>query len=525
MGRTALVSWIGHADLAAMAESWSESRRERLRQQVKFLPKPDGSGPIRTLVEAVRFDEVHLIFDHPLAVGREFARWLKGAPELHPVSLRNPTDYEEVFRVVDGALQQILGIKGVKRRAPPELSFHLSPGTPAMAATWVLLGKSRYPATLYQTYRGEVSEASIPFDLEVDVLPHLLREPDRQLQHLVARPPGEVEGFEQILGDSAGIRIAVERARRAALRHVPVLLKGESGTGKEMFAHAIHNASPRRAGPFVPINCAAIPATLLESELFGHKRGAFTGADRDRVGAFEEADGGTLFLDEVGECDEAMQAKLLRVLQPPAGKGPCHRQFRRLGESHDRAADVRVVAATNKDLAQAVREHAFREDLYYRLAVITVLLPPLRERQKDVHLIAAELLSRINAEFREQEPGYIEKRLTPGARTYLKRHRWPGNVRELYNALLQCAVMVEGENIDRRDLAEAAGSAAQNPAESPLERPFAQGFRIDAYLDDLHRRLIQKALEESGNKKAGAARLLGMKNYQTLDARMTRLKV
>ena len=185
-----------------------------------------------------------------------------------------------------------------------------------MAAVWLLLGKTRYPAKFLETFAGKSWVTEVPFDLTIDVLPDLLRDPDSHLQHLAAEGPQDVAGFENIAGESRVIRDAVGRAKRAALRGVSILLLGESGTGKEMFAHAVHKVSPRRDRPFVPINCAALSQTLLESELFGHVKGAFTGADRDRPGAFELANGGTLFLDEVGECDLETQAKLLRVLQP-----------------------------------------------------------------------------------------------------------------------------------------------------------------------------------------------------------------
>lgn len=203
--------------------------------------------------------------------------------------------------------------------------------------------------------------------------------------------------------------MAVGRAQKAAVRDVPVLIVGETGTGKELFARAIHQSSHRRDGPFVAINCAAIPRDLLESELFGHKKGAFTGASEDRIGAVEHADRGTLFLDEIGECDPGMQSKLLRVLQPPDGQGPCHRVFRRVGETQDRTCDVRLITATNRDLLASIEAHSFREDLYYRLAVITLSLPSLRDRKTDISLLVEALLDRVNADFRRQEPGFKDK--------------------------------------------------------------------------------------------------------------------
>ena len=249
---------------------------------------------------------------------------------------------------------------------------------------------------------------SIPFDLVVDYVPQVLRDADARLQLLASQSPQDVEGFEGIVGDSRNLRVAVGLARRAALRDVSVLILGESGTGKEKFARAIHDASPRKDKKFVSINCAAISRELLESELFGHKKGAFTGAVEDRVGAFKEADGGTLFLDEIGECDPAMQAKLLRVLQPP-DNDPCHRVFYRVGESKPMTSDVRIIAATNRDLNAAIAKGDFRDDLYYRVAAITIKLPPLRERREDIPLLVQRLLGQINENFEKKEPGYRHK--------------------------------------------------------------------------------------------------------------------
>jgi transcriptional regulator with GAF, ATPase, and Fis domain len=345
------------------------------------------------------------------------------------------------------------------------------------------------------------------------------------LQHLAAKNPSEVAGFEDIVGDSQAIRLAVGRAQRAALRDVPVLILGESGTGKEMFARAVHAASRRRNGPFEAINCTALPRELLESELFGHVKGAFTGAGQARQGAFARADGGTLFLDEVGECDPLLQTKLLRVLQPPPGKGPCHREYYPVGANRLAVSNVRVVAATNRDLVQEVRGHRFREDLYYRLAAITLRLPPLRERPRDVPLLAAALLRQINEDVRSQEPGYQDKSLSDAATEFVKRHAWPGNVRQLYNALLQAATMAEGAVIERRDVAAAAGDGPGDPAPNALEHPLGGGFDLTEHLKSIQRHYLWRAMDEARGVKARAAQLLGLKNYQTLDAQLQRLQV
>ena len=321
--------------------------------------------------------------------------------------------------------------------------------------------------------------------------------------------------------------MAMGRAKRAAIFDVTVLILGESGTGKELFGRAIHEASQRREGPVVTINCAAISKELLESELFGHVKGSFTGAETDRAGAFEQADGGTLFLDEVGECDLAMQAKILRALQPPPGESPSQRVFRRVGATKDDIADVRVVAATNRDLASEINAGNFREDLFYRLAMITVKLPPLRQRKGDIKLLAKSLLDQINKQFTSTErPGYTPKSLPNETLKYLDSYHWPGNVRELYNALIQSAIMQDEEKLRPRDIAASlATMPSQISKSSTGEVVLGDGFNVDEYLDEIHAELIRKAMSQSGNVKKRAAELLGVKNYQTLAARLERLGV
>jgi sigma54-dependent transcription regulator len=322
-----LASWIGHADLSAMVEDQPSAEGVRLadlaRLQGKYGEKP---GPIKTAVNAAAFDQIHLLSDYNQGLHQPFLKWLGVPATIHSTKIAAPTDYPSIFRAADGVLSEL------RRQidfAENELCILLSPGTPAMAATWVLLGKSRYPATFFQTHKGKLLRTEIPYDLVDDFVPQLLFDPDRHFQHLAAKSPGELEGFREIIGESDDIRLAVGRAQRAALRHVNVLILGETGTGKEMFARAIHSASHRKKQRFEAINCAAIPKDLLEAELFGHTRGAFSGAKGERQGAFRRANGGTLFLDELGECDLAMQVKLLRVLQPPPGKGSCFRRHKR----------------------------------------------------------------------------------------------------------------------------------------------------------------------------------------------------
>ncbi len=263
-----LVSWIGHTDLRAMAVESGPSMKKKIEAAIGSIGLPQvGLGPVRTLLEAESFDRIYLLSNYPSDITKRFLVWSGREAEARHTSVSNPTDYGEVFAVVDTEMQDITKKLGSKNYV---LSILLSPGTPAMAAIWVLLGKTKYPARFYQTYEGKAWITDIPFDLTVDFLPELLRGPDRIFQHLASQSPQEIPGFERISGDSKAIRLAVGRARKAALRDVSVLLAGESGTGKEMFARALHDASHRRDKPFLAVNCAAIPKSLIESELFGH---------------------------------------------------------------------------------------------------------------------------------------------------------------------------------------------------------------------------------------------------------------
>jgi Nif-specific regulatory protein len=289
------------------------------------------------------------------------------------------------------------------------------------------------------------------------------------------------------------MRPVFEAVRQVAKWNTTVLVRGESGTGKELIANAVHYNSPRARGAFVKLNCAGLPDNLLESELFGHEKGAFTGALAQRKGRFEQADGGTLFLDEIGEIAAAFQAKLLRVLQEG--------EFERVGGTRTLKTEVRVIAATNRDLEAAVRAGGFREDLYYRLNVMPILVPPLRERSEDIPDLARFLTTKIG---RRQGR---DLKVTDGAVRPLMRHRWPGNVRELESCLERAAVMSETGTIDR-DLIHIAGLDDLLP-EPPSASAAAPKVDLnDPELDERER--VIAALEEAGWVQAKAARLLNM---------------
>ena len=297
-----------------------------------------------------------------------------------------------------------------------------------------------------------------------------------------------------LVGGSEPMRRVLDQVRKVAPTDATVLVLGESGTGKELVARALHESSPRREKPFVSVSCAAIPEGLLESELFGHEKGAFTGAVRRKLGRFELAHEGTLFLDEIGELPPSVQVKLLRVLQ--------ERRFERVGGEETVEVDVRVVSATNRDLAAMVAGGAFREDLYYRINVVSVRLPALREREGDVEQLARHFLARS-----AQRHGRAVTGFTLEALELLRRHRWPGNVRELENVIEQALVFAEGELVREADLPDALRRAQPAPA-----LPVPAGDRsLTEVLEDLEKQLILAAYEKAKGVKAETARILGIK--------------
>lgn len=302
------------------------------------------------------------------------------------------------------------------------------------------------------------------------------------------------QGFDSVIGASPQIRAAIDVARRVARhRDVTVLLGGETGTGKEVLARAIHYHSARAAAPFVEINCAAIPEHLLESELFGHERGAFTGAVAAKPGLFELASGGTLFLDELGSLPLPLQAKLLRALET--------RAIRRVGGQEARTIDVRVLAATHADLHGAVARGEFREDLYYRLNVVMITLPPLRERGADAELLAEHFIQKLAMQYELAAPP-----LTTELRAALKQHRWPGNVRELRNAIERALVLSEPGTLDPREF----GLDTASPARAPATAPAEESLPFPADVDTIIRAAAERMLRFTNGNKSEAARRLGV---------------
>ena len=375
------------------------------------------------------------------------------------------------------------------------------------AETVVITGYGSVESAVEAMKRGAYDYLTKPVDPEL--LARILRKAlerqqlRRQVDHLTRRFAEET-GLDRIVAESPAMKAVMARLDDVAASDAPVLIEGESGTGKELMAQWIHQRSRRAAGPFVGINCGAVPETLLETELFGHVRGAFTGAHQHKKGLFEAADGGTLFLDEVGEISPAFQVKLLRTLQEGT--------VRRVGSVKETPVDVRLIAASNQNIARLVREGRFRQDLYYRINVVPIVLPPLRERPEDILPLARSILDRLSRRMGRKTP-----ELTPAACRRLLEYPWPGNVRELENTLERVLIFSRSELIGADDLQwepqgttlkplsdrDRLGRTAPGPV---LNAPLGE----DLSLAEVERRHILSVLARCGNNKTKAAAVLGI---------------
>jgi len=493
MSRQALVCWIGNADLKASSSG-----------------SADAEGPVANAAAAIKFDEIHLLSDYPKEKWSGYVGWLAKLTTaritVHQQALSSPTNFRDIYKAADAVLSVLWKAKG----AGYQYTFHLSPGTPSMAAVWILLAKTSYPAQLLQSSKeAGVQVADVPFDIAAEFIPDLLRTADeRQVAVSEGKPP-EAAGFEDIVHRGPLMKQLIAEARRAASRSLPILIEGESGTGKELFAQAIHNASPRADMKFVAVNCGAIPSELLESEFFGHKKGAFSGAVSDRLGHFAEAHRGTLFLDEIGELPKAMQTKLLRAVQQG--------EVTPVGQSKPVKVDVRIIAATNRTLVEEVTAGRFREDLLYRLAVAIIKLPPIRERKGDLTLLIDAMLEYVNRQA-TAEPGYLKKKLSVSARNIMLQYHWPGNVRELQNTLQRASLWSEAETIGPEVIKRAllVMPAVGRGKDAILDRDIEVGVKLDDLMAQVARHYLERALDQSKGNKTQAAALLGFKSYQTL---------
>jgi transcriptional regulator with PAS, ATPase and Fis domain len=495
-----LVSWIGNTDLEAPEKS------------AKI-----GLGPIAQAATKESYDEIVLLSDYSKDRVSNYITWLKLQTKdkisVHFKPLSGPTQFGEIYDAAVSAISEVLK----KVANDIDLTFHLSPGTPAMAAVWIILSKTRFPAELIESsVKFGVQTVSVPFDISAEFIPDLLRKPDKNLERLSEGLSPEAPEFRDIVHRSAVMKRVIAKARRIAPRSVPVLIEGESGTGKELLARAIYKSSPRGDKPFVAVNCGAIPSELIEAELFGYEKGAFTGAVRRHIGYFEAANNSTLFLDEIAELPLTAQVKILRAIQ--------EQEIVRIGATSPIKIDVRIISATNKSLIQEVAAGKFRADLYYRLAVAVLYLPPLRERTGDLGLLIEKLLDQINHES-FKEPGYIHKKISVSAKNLMLDYHWPGNVRELMNVLRRTAVWSSNPAITTEDVRESLIPSVKENSNAFTNYPLDKGVNLSEIMANLAREYLSRALKESGGNKTKAARLLGLPNYQTLSNWITKYGV
>jgi Response regulator containing CheY-like receiver, AAA-type ATPase, and DNA-binding domains len=477
-----LTCWIGNTDLTCAVND-----------------EPDNLGPIGQALCNGDFSQAILLDNYQDDRIDVFSAWLHALtgikPEIRPVSLTSPTSHKEIYEAARKLIREL------QQKFPDaNLTFHVSPGTPAMALVWLLLAPSCGAKVIESSRVKGVQPVQFPFEIAAYFLP------DKDLARLAEDVPPAHPAFADILGNSRVIREAITQAQHVAPRNVTVLIEGESGTGKELFARAIHGSSLRNKGPFVPVNCGAIPAELVESHLFGHKKGSFSGATADSRGFFQEADQGTLFLDELGELPSAAQVKLLRAIQ--------ERAVTPVGGTKAQPVDVRIVAATNCNLMQAVAEGWFRSDLFYRLAVAILRLPPLRSREGDVELLLEAALQRANAELGER--GQINhKKFSDSSKKIMLRHSWPGNVRELHNTVMRAVLWSRGNVIDEENARQSLLLSAGAGECSILDRPVGNGFSLQKLVGEVAAHYISRAEKESGSIMKKSSDLLGFDNYQT----------
>ncbi len=481
-----LVSWIGGNDL----DNTNTTGDER--------------GAIISTLTEQSFDQVELLYNYPEKDVKPYVDWLKRETNANinarKISLSSPIHLGEIYQCAEALLAEVTGSN--KNR---ELHILLSPGTPAMQAVWIMLGKTHFDATFWQssTQRG-VEQAIVPFDIAIEYVPAADKISSVAISRLAAAEVPVDAAFDDIITQNSRMQELKVQATVLADKDVPVLIFGESGTGKEMFARAIHNASDRSSKNFVDVNCGAIPPELIDSTLFGHKKGSFTGATADSIGVFEKANGGTLFLDEFGELEPAVQVRLLRVLQDGT--------FKPVGEADEKHVDVRIITATNRDLMIEVSEGRFREDLFYRIAVGVLHLPPLRERQGDISLLADTLLKAIG----EKDAHLKDKEISVEGRKIILKQPWQGNVRELHSTLLRAALWSPGVTISASDVERALFRMPEHEV-GILGRDLSQGIDIEELISTVSAHYIERALTESGGNKSKAAEKLGLNSYQTLN--------
>jgi transcriptional regulator with PAS, ATPase and Fis domain len=493
-----LLTWLGNRDLENMQQ--------------------DKNAAIATIALKAQphFDKIVILANDKEETWSGFESFLKkrmatsGRPysdiEIVKVHIESPIDYPTIAKETEKWIAKL-------SEEATTLSINLTSGTPAMTTLLVLIGKGKTNTQFLQSTPGN---ELLPVEIPLDFGSEYLRSASRNIANLASSQPKLDSAFLRISAKSRSMQDTVAKARRVAASEVPVLILGETGTGKEVMAQAIHDASLRAAESLKIVNCGALAPNLVDSTLFGHKKGAFTGADKDYPGLFEQANGGTLFLDEVGELTPDIQVKLLRALQQG--------EITRLGDTKTINVDVRVIAATHQDLSKLVASGKFREDLFYRLAVGVIRIPPLRDRLEDMAVILSQLVDQIN-QSASKHPDYISKKISDQGIKFLSSQYWPGNIRELWSTLNRAFLWSDNPVIDETELSQAMLARPQMEDAVSIFLTFNDKVDIVQLTDNFQKKYIEAALKASGNVKKHATQMLGLKDHQTLTNWMKRLGI
>jgi transcriptional regulator with PAS, ATPase and Fis domain len=468
---------------------------------ISLVDKEEQPGPILSLVREKSFDKI-ILFSTPrtdknTSTTKEALQvsHRNVDVEVRDLALQDPTDYFSILKELRVNVRKICD-------DTPQANFFISvtSGTPQMHACWILLAAcGEIPASILNVRPSQFVSKDLPLITEVDLTAKdfpTVRSKVTKIEISQDNIPDIETVIMQlgIVGDHPLMRKVLEVGATLAPSEAPILILGETGTGKELLATFVHRLSGRSRDRFVPLNCAAIPKDLVESILFGHKKGAFTGAISEQTGKFDQADRGTLFLDEIGELPVSTQAKLLRVLEDGL--------IEPIGDEKPHKVNVRIIAATNKDLGRAIRNSQFREDLYYRLNVGEIGIPSLRERRSDIPKIALHILDKINRSLRKP------KRLSTSALRRLQNYSWPGNVRDLENVIERSARLLRQEVLDEDDLMILEPITYADPL-AALPEP-SKNFSLDQYIASARKQLVLRAMELSNGNKSEASRLLGI---------------
>lgn len=484
-----LYTWLGFTDIRHM--------------------KDDKNAAISTLAifNSDPFDRIVIFANSWEESWDQYERWLKkivsriGRPSenisIRKADITSAIDYPTITKHTEKWLSQLSSDSD-------KLFVNLTSGTPAMTAVSILVGKGKSNVSFIQSSKND---RVIGVDVPVDFGKVYVKSASKNIASKAASTPSTNKAFNNIVAQSLAMKTTTKKAKRLAASELPTLILGETGTGKEVLANAIHAASLRSEKPLKIVNCGALPETLVDSILFGHVKGAFTGAEKDHKGLFEQADGGTLFLDEVGELTPETQVKLLRALQQG--------EISKVGSEQTINVDVRVIAATHRDLMHFVETKKFREDLFYRLAVGIIEIPPLRERTEDIPQLVGELVTEIN-EVGHKHPDYKSKFISESAIKFIYNQAWPGNIRELWNTLNRAILCSDKEKITENDIKESLIIRKNISENRKVSLSLGQKVNLSDILDLQRKKYIEAALKATGNNKTKAAEMLGLNSHQVL---------